>query len=169
MLRTLNPQYIRDTLRQGDDPDLRSRRAVIALSVVGLASMTATSLFQTGLLRRLPSPPLPGSDSERVALDQTAYPLGLPDGTIALAGFALNLPLAAYGGADRARRMPWLPLFSTAKAAADLGICLFYLAQMPTRMKAWCIYNFVATAANVGILVQSLPEARRALTALGGR
>jgi uncharacterized membrane protein len=126
-------------------------------------------VFQTGVLRRLPSPPLPGSDSERVALDGTAYPLGIPDGAIALAGFALNVPLAAFGGTDRARTHPWVVLLSAAKSALDLGICAFYLSQMPTRMRAWCIYNFVAAAANVGILAQSLPEARRALAALGGR
>ena len=169
MQRTLDRSQTRDLLRHGSSPDLRRRRATIVLSVVGMASMATTTLFQTGVLRRLPSPPLPGSNSERVALDPVAYPLRVPDGAVALAGFGLNVPLAAWGGPDRARKLPWLPLLTTAKAAVDLGICGFYLSQMPTRMKAWCIYNFVATTCSTAILAYSLPEAKRALASLRGR
>ena len=64
---------------------MRHRRAVVGLSLVGMASMAATSLLQTGVIRHLPDPPLRGFNSDKVNLSQAAFPLGIPDGTLALA------------------------------------------------------------------------------------
>jgi uncharacterized membrane protein len=162
MQTTFNPARLRVSLRRDDAATLQQRRLSIGLSLVGLASMTATSLLQTGLLEHLPDPPLPGFDSDQVNLSKDAFPFGVPDGTIALAGFALNIPLAALGGPDRAERMPWLPLIATAKTVVDTAISGWYFFQMPRREKAWCIYCIVATLVNVGLLALALPEARRA-------
>lgn len=139
------------------------RRAIVALSLVGIASMAATSLLQVGVVKHLPDPPLPGFDSDKVNLSETAYPLGIPDGTLALASYALNLPLAAAGEADRWRTQPWLPLVATAKAAIDAVVGAWYFYQMPTREKAWCGYCITAALASFGVLAASLPEAKRAL------
>lgn len=146
--------------------DLGRRRAVIGLSLLGIASMAATSLLQTGVLKHLPDPPLPGFDSDKVNLSRTAYPFGMPDGTLALVSYALNLPLAAFGPADRAVAQPWLPLLGTTKAAADALVAGWYFYQMPTREKAWCAYCVTAALASFAILGLSLPEAKRALARL---
>lgn len=142
------------------------RRWTIGLSLAGMASMAAVPLLQTGVVKHLPDPPLPGFNSDKVNLSKAAFPLGVPDGTLGLLAFAANLPLAARGSADRAHRMPWLPALSTAKALVDVLVSAWYFYQMPAREKAWCIYCIVSAFANVGILVVSLPEGRRALAVL---
>ncbi|MDP8921748.1 MAG: vitamin K epoxide reductase family protein [Chloroflexota bacterium] len=147
---------------------LADRRWVVGLSLVGMASMAAVSLLQTGVVGHLPDPPLPGFNSDKVNLSKTAFPLGIPDGTLGLLSFALNLPLAAYGPADRARRMPWLPVLGTAKALIDSVVSAWYFYQMPAREKAWCAYCVLSAFANFGILAASLPEGRRALARLRG-
>ena len=143
-----------------------ARRWTVTLSVVGMASMAAVSLLQTGVVKHLPDPPLPGFDSDRVNLSKTAFPLGIPDGTLGLLSFAANLPLAAWGPADRAHRMPLLPALSAAKAILDTLVSAWYFYQMPAREKAWCGYCILSACANVGILAFSLPEGRRALCEL---
>ena len=145
------------------DESTAARGWTIGLSLVGLASMGAVSLLQTGLVRHLPDPPLPCFDSDKVNLSDTAFPLGIPDGTLGLLSFALNLPLAAYGPRDRARRLPWLPVLGTAKALADAVVAAWYFYQMPVRKQAWCPYCIVGALADWAILVLALPEGRRAL------
>ena len=141
---------------------MRHRRAVVGLSLVGMASMAATSLLQIGVIRHLPDPPLKGFNSDKVNLSREAFPLGIPDGTLALTSFALNLPLAGYGGPDRARSAPWAPLLAGAKAALDAAVAGWYFYQMPAREKAWCGYCITAALASFAILMLTLPEARRA-------
>jgi uncharacterized membrane protein len=148
---------------------LAERRWTIGLSLAGMASMAAVSLLQTGVVKHLPDPPLPGFNSDKVNLSKTAFPLGIPDGTLGLLSFALNLPLAAYGPPDRARRLPWLPLLGTAKALADALVSAWYFYQMPVREKAWCPYCIAGALANWAIVALALPETRRAIAELRRR
>ncbi|MGE3273352.1 MAG: vitamin K epoxide reductase family protein [Chloroflexota bacterium] len=160
-----DPEGARDDLRDGT-ADLWPRRATVVLSLVGVASMAATSLLQTGVVRHLPDPPLPGFNSDKVNLSKTAYPFGIPDGTFGLLSFAANLPLAAFGGADRARARPWLVVLAAAKALVDGAVSGWYFYQMPTKEKAWCAYCIAAQLASLGVAALILPEARRALAQL---
>ena len=168
MQAAVKPRQFREDLQQGDTADLWQRRVIIGLSLVGLGSMATTSLLQTGVLKHLPDPPLPGFDSDKVNLSEAAYPLGIPDGTIGVLSYAANLPLAAFGGAQRAREQPWLPLLAAAKAVVDAAIAGWYFYQMPACEKAWCIYCLTAQVASLGILALSLREAGQALAALRG-
>ena len=162
----MNPARLRWELQQDQSNDLRQRRAIVGLSLLGMAGMAAVTLLQTGLIKHLPDPPLPGFDSDKVNLSETAFQFGVPDGPVALASFALNLPLAAYGGSDRSTEQPWVPLVAAAKATIEAAIAGWYFYQMPAKEKAWCGYCVTAALANVGIFALSLPEARRALAAL---
>ncbi len=160
-----DPEAARMDLR-GGTAALWPRRATVVLSLVGVASMAATSLLQTGVVRHLPDPPLPGFDSDTVNLSETAYPFGIPDGTFGLLSFAANLPLAAFGGPDRARVRPWVVMLAAAKALTDAIVSGWYFYQMPTKEKTWCAYCITAQLASLGIAALILPEARRALTEL---
>ncbi len=68
------------------------------------------TLLQTGIIKHLPDPPLGNFDSDRVNSSDTAYRLGAPDGSISLATLAAIIPIAAFGGTDRAQAQPWVPL-----------------------------------------------------------
>ncbi len=162
------PAQLRDELQHGDDEDLRRRRAIIGLSFVGMGALGVASLFQTGVIKHLPDPPIPGFDSDRVNSSDTAYLLGAPDGPLAVASLAANLPLAAFGGADRATKQPIVPLLAAGKSVVEAAVSAWYFAQMPLKEKAWCGYCIVGALANVGIAYLTLPEAKKALAVLRG-
>ena len=165
----MNPQQqLRKDLQYGETDDLRRRRATIGVSLVGMASMAVVSLLQTGVLKHLPDPPLPRFNSDKVNSSDVAYRLGVPDGTLGVVGFAANLPLAAFGGAGRAREQPWVPLVAAAKAAVDAGIAGWYFYQMPAKENAWCGYCIVAALSNFAVFGLTLPEARKAFAVLRG-
>jgi hypothetical protein len=85
----------------------------------------AVTLYQTAILRRLPDPPLPGFDSERVDASDYAYKrLETPDGVMMLASYAGTAWLAAAGGEYRARSHPLLPVAAAAKALVDSVVAL---------------------------------------------
>jgi uncharacterized membrane protein len=143
------------------------RRTIIGLSLVGMASMAAVTLFQTGLLSHLPDPPLPGFHSDAVNASDTAYQFGVPDGPLSLAGHAATIALTAWGGPDRPRSQPWLPLAAAGVMAAEAAVAgkyLFY--QMPVVERKACVYCIVDALAHLGALALALPDARRALAEL---
>jgi hypothetical protein len=51
----LTPQQLRRKLEQEQTSDLKRRRGTIAWSLVGMASMTAVTLLQTGIITHLPA------------------------------------------------------------------------------------------------------------------
>ncbi len=102
----MKPQQLRRELQEGRSDDLWRRRAIIGLSLLGAAAMTAVSLFQTGVVKHLPDPPIEGFDSDKVNSSDTAYMLGVPDGTVSLASLAANIPLAAWAARTAQRSNP---------------------------------------------------------------
>jgi uncharacterized membrane protein len=159
-------QELRRELQKSNEQDLQVRRAIIGLSLIGMGAMTAVSLFQTGIIRHLPDPPIKDFDSDKVNSSDTAYALGVPDGTLSLASLAANIPIAAFGGANRAEETPLVPLAAAAKATVEAAVAGWYFYQMPTVEKKWCGYCIVGALANFGIAALSLVEAKRALKEL---
>lgn len=160
------PQKLRRELQKSNESDLNLRRGIIGLSLVGIAAMTAVTLFQTGIVEHLPDPPLDGFDSDKVNSSDTAYALGVPDGALSLASLAANIPLAAYGGENRASDMPLVPLVAAAKATVEAAVAGWYFYQMPTKEKAWCGYCIVGALTNWGIAALTLIEAKKAWKSL---
>jgi uncharacterized membrane protein len=156
----MSAQQLRRELQEGDSPDLSLRRAIIGLSLVGIASMAVVTLYQTGILRHLPDPPVRRFDSEKVNSSDTAYQYGVPDGTITLASHATNIVMAAFGGTDRAREQPWIPLVAAGKAGAEAVVATKYLFyEMPVVEKAWWGYCIVDALMHIGTFALTLPEA----------
>jgi hypothetical protein len=89
-------QNLRRELQEEQTGDLRLRRAIIGLSLLGMGAMAAVTLFQTGVISHLPDPPLEDFDSDKVNSSDTAYALGVPDGA---------LSLGEPGGKHSARRI----------------------------------------------------------------
>ena len=148
---------------------MRRRRAIIGLSLVGMAAMTPVSLLQTGIVRHLPDPPVGDFHSDETNLSDTAYKRGVPDGTLALASLAANLLLAAWGGQDRARQQPEVGLLAAGKALADAIGAGGYFWQMLSGKEPWCPYCVTGALANFGILALALPDAPTALERLSSR
>ena len=132
----LTPQQLRQQLQEGETSDLRRRRCVIGLSLVGMGCMTAVTLLQTGIVKHLPDPPMGNLDLDRVNSSDTAYRLGGPDGSVSLASLAANIPIAAFGGANPVQTKPWVPLVAALKAAGEAMAASWYFYQMPAKEKA---------------------------------
>ena len=125
----LTPQQLRQQLQREDAPDLKRRRDIIAWSLVGMATMAAVTLLQTGIVKHLPDPQFGNFDSDRVNSSDTAYRLGAPDGSISLASLAANIPIAAFGGANRVQGKPWVPLVAAVKAVGEALAASWYLSD----------------------------------------
>jgi len=165
----LESQELRRQLQRGTSENLGRRRAVIGLSLVGMAAMTTVTLFQTGVIEHLPDPPIEGFDSDKVNSSDTAYALGVPDGTLSLASLAANIPMAAFGGENRAEEQPIVPILAAGKAVVEAAVAGWYFYQMPTKEKAWCGYCITGALCNFGIAALTLPEARKAIESLSAR
>lgn len=158
-----NAEQVRDTLRESRDESVRRRRAVIGLSLIGMTAMGAVSLLQAGIVKHLPDPPLDRFNSDEANLSNVAYKAGTPDGTLALASLAANLPIAAFGGADRGERRPWIALIAAAKAAIDAAGAGAYFYRMASKQDPWCGYCITGALVNFSVLALTLPEAKQAL------
>jgi uncharacterized membrane protein len=154
-------------LRRTTDPDLRRRRWVLGLSLVGTVAAQIVTLYQMGMLRRLPDLPVGPFNATKVDAAPYGYSrLQTPDGALMLVSYALTAALAAAGGRDRAERNPALPLALAAKTGWD-SLSAVRLAQEEWQQtRALCGYCQSATVASLASLVLALPEAARALRAL---
>lgn len=164
MVTGMSPSEVRSELRDGTSPDIRRRRAIIGLSMIGLGVAAAASLLQTGVIKHLPDPPVGNFDADRVMTSDPAYQFGIPDAAIALTGLAANVPLAAWGGTDRVKQQPLIPLIAAGKSAFEAVAAGWYFYQMPTKLKTWCGYCVVSAAAYMAIFALTLPEAKKALS-----
>lgn len=54
----MNPRQLSHELREEVTPDLTKRRWTVGLSIVGVAMDAAFALYQTGIVKKLPDPPL---------------------------------------------------------------------------------------------------------------
>jgi uncharacterized membrane protein len=160
---TKDPTALSWVLREGQTPDLNRRRRVVGLSLVAAAAMGVVSLYQMGLVRKPPEPPFGPFDAARVSGSAQGYAvLEMPDAPLALMSYATTLALAAMGGADRARRMPLVPLALAGKVAVDAMVSAKLSADQATRYKAACLWCLGASAATFAMVPLVLPEAREA-------
>jgi hypothetical protein len=145
----------------GDDGRfLAHRRVAMALTVLGMTSLAVISLYQVGVLKHLPEPPLPGLDAEKVNGSAEAYEiLNTPDAVLGLGSYAATLGLEALGGPDRARRIPWVPLALAAKCGLDAFQAARLTRKSWINFRAFSFYSLITVVATCLTLPVVLPEA----------
>src|SRR5438270_5278672 len=147
-------------LRTETGGDLRRRRSIAGLSLVASASMGFIALYQLGIIRHLPDPPLPMMDADAVDASPEAYEkLGTPDAVLGLGSYAATMALAAMGGSRRAREAPWIPLALAAKIAFDAANAAKLSVDQWTRHRAFCFWCLIAAAATFATVPLIVPEA----------
>lgn len=157
------PRELSRELRLARSPDLRRRRAIVGLSQFGAVMAEIVSLYQMGLISRLPDLPSRRFDATKVDKSDYAYSrLRTPDGLLMLVSYALTAWLAGARGRRRVARTPWLPLAMAAKAAYDVVTTARLAREEWRENRALCGFCTAASLASVGIALLSLPEARRA-------
>jgi hypothetical protein len=163
--RAAQPSRLRQQIQHSESDDMRRRRAIAGLSLLGIASMVPVVLYQTGIIRHLPDPPVGNFDSDKVNGSDTAFGYGGGDAPLSVLTHALSLAAAAFGGSDRTQQRPWLPAAAAGLAGAQAGVAAVYLFyQMPKVDKAWCPYCITDALMHMGTFALTLPEAKRALT-----
>lgn len=156
-------------LRHGHDPAIRRRRRVAGLSIVAGGALGLVALYQMGLVRHLPEPPLRVFDADRVDASGEAYRLGsTPDAALGIASYAVTLALAGMGPSGRAHTQPWVPLALAAKVALDAGSGALLTVEQISRHRALCFWCLLASLASLVSAPLTLPEARDAWRSLRG-
>lgn len=129
--------------------------------------MGVIALYQMGIIPHLPEPPIPGFDADKVDGSEEAYEkLKMPDAVLGMNSYATTLALAAMGGQDRARTMPWIPMVLAGKALVDAAQAARLSWDQWARHRAFCSYCLVAAGATFAVVPLVLPEARAALEEL---
>jgi hypothetical protein len=163
----MTPAALSDELRTGGGAELGRRRGIIALSLLASGAMGAIALYQNGVIKHLPDPPLPYVNSEKVDASAEAYKyLQVGDGALGLGSYAATLTLAAMGPADRASSAPWLPLALGAKLLFDAVYAAKLSVDQWTRHRAFCVYCLTAAGATFASVPLAYPEAREAFERL---
>lgn len=163
----MDPTQLSYELRKAQTPDLHRRRWIIGLSLLGTVMAQAVTLYQTGVVRRLPDPPVPVFDSSKVDASDYAYKrLNTPDGVMMLVSYGVTAWLASAGGQDRASTVPLLPLAMGLKVVGDTAFALELGREEWQENKALCAYCQVATLASLASLALAYPETRRAVQTL---
>lgn len=164
------PLTLSQELRGGQEHHLRQRRAVVALALVSSGAMAVISLYQMGLIRHLPEPPLPVFNADRIDASAGAYSrLATPDALLGLGSYAATAVLAGMGGARRAHETPWMPLALAAKMGFDVGQAVRLSVQQWRGYRQFCFWCLTAAAATFAAAPQVVPEAWAAARALLGR
>ncbi|MDA8164240.1 MAG: vitamin K epoxide reductase family protein [Desulfobacteraceae bacterium] len=163
------PRVLSRHLRRRSTPNLRRRRGIVGLAFTAAAGMGLIGLFQIGILRHLPEPPLPVFDADKVDGSAEAYSLlATPDAFIGLASYSLTAALAAAGGPDRPADRPWLPLAMAGKVMADAVQAARLSRDQWVRHRAFCIWCLLAAGATFAAVPLALGEARDAIRELAG-
>lgn len=165
-----SPRRLSRELRHDRAPDMRRRRGVVALALVGAGAMAVVSLYQTGMIPHLPEPRSKYLDADEVDASEEAYArANAPDALLGLTSHAITATLAGMGGADRARRRPWISLALGAKVLVDVVVAAKLTRDQWTKHRSFCAYCLAAAAATFAMVPLVAPEVRRALDALSRR
>ncbi|HEY2801594.1 MAG TPA: vitamin K epoxide reductase family protein [Chthoniobacterales bacterium] len=160
----MTPEQLSTQLRRGEGDFLEKRRGIVALALAAAGSMGLITLYQIGITKQLPEPPLPGFDADKVDASEEAYSyFQTPDAVIGLGNYAVTLGLAAMGGIDRAKNQPWIPLALLAKAGVDAAQAARLTVDQWTRHRAFCFWCLLAAGATFAALPLAVPEAVAAI------
>ncbi len=165
----MKPAQISDALRTGDGEHLRHRRRILSLALGAAGSMGVISLYQMGVIRHIPEPPLPGLNADKVDASAEAYSyFATPDAVLGFASYGGTMVLAAMGAPDRARSRPWIPLALMGKVVGDALQAARLTVDQWTKHRAFCGWCLLAAGLTFATVPEALPEARAAWRTLRG-
>ena len=166
----MKPTELSHQLREGTGSELARRRGVVVLTLTAAGSMGLIALYQMGIIKHLPEPPVPGFDADTVDAAGEAYAkFSMPDAVLGFGSYAATMGLAAMEGKDRARERPWIPLALAAKAGFDAVQAGKLTWDQWAKHRAFCFWCLLATGVTFATVPLVVPEARTALRHLVGR
>lgn len=128
------------------------RQQIAALSAAGIVDFSVISLYQLGVIKKLPDVPGDIFDSNKVNASADAQILGLPDGPVSLAMYAANLVLAA-GAIRKAEKRNIFDYLLAASALGQAAGGAYYLYNMAAVQKKVCVYCVTGALLNFATLI----------------
>lgn len=165
----MNALAIRNELRNNDSDVMDKRRTIILLSALGLVDFSVISLYQTGIIEKLPDLPFAIFDSNKVNASKEAYQFGVPDGPVSAVAYAAIMVLAAAGGSEASGRKPVVDSLLGATIAGNTAGAVYYLHDMIFKQKKICLYCLAGAAINIASAVIAAPLVKRSVKQLFGR
>ncbi len=166
----MKPEELSRQLRSGSGKFLARRRGIVGLELIAVGSMSLITLYQLGIIKHLPEPPLPGLDADKVDASAEAYSrFATPDGVLGIGNYAMTIGLAAMGGENRANEQPWLPLALAAKIAFDASQAIRLFFDQKTKYHAFCSWCLLAAATTLVAIPLAIPETYAAVRRVLGK
>src|ERR687887_1066122 len=161
----MEPEELSRAVRETTDRVMSQRRGVIGLSLAAAASMGVIALYQSGVIRHIPEPPLPGLNADKVDASAEAFErFEVGDAFLGFVSYGVTMTLAAMGPPGRAERRPWIPLALAGKVAFDVATAAKLTVDQWTKHRAFCFWCLTAATATFATAPLVVGEARRALT-----
>ena len=162
---SLTVEELSRALRETRGPEMRNRRWIAGLSLFSTAVMSGIGLYQLGIIRDIPEPPLCWFDAKKVNGSAQAYSiLKTPDALLGAMNYAATACLAGVGSPDRATTTPWIPIAMGAKLAGDALVAGKLTVDQWTKHRAfsmWCLLTAGATFAAAALGVRETAAAVR--------
>jgi uncharacterized membrane protein len=117
-----------------------SQKKIIQLATLGILDFLPVTLYQTGIIARLPDLNFNWLNSNQVNRSGEAYQLGGADGPISLLGYAANIFLASYQGGGFYKHWKIGNKLQKAVALGNAAGASIYLLNMVFRQKKVCLY-----------------------------
>ena len=166
----MDPEHLSRAVREASDSSMRLHRGIIGLSLAAAGSMGLIALYQSGVIRHIPEPPLPALNADKVDASAEAFErFAVGDGFLGFVSYGVTMTLAAMGPPDRATRQPWIPLVLAAKVAFDVATASKLTVDQWTKHKAFCFWCLIAATATFATAPLVVDETRRALAAVSAR
>ncbi len=167
-LTDLTPEQLSADLREGSSKFLKNRRSIVGLSLFSAGVMGGIGLYQMGVFKKIPEPPLPRLNAEKVNGSAQAYShLATPDALLGMTSYAITACLAGAGAQSRWKTHSWIPLGMAAKTILDAAMAGKLTVDQWTKYRAFCFWCLLTTAATLSVLPLAWPEARAALRQSG--
>ncbi|HYH13971.1 MAG TPA: vitamin K epoxide reductase family protein [Flavisolibacter sp.] len=137
----------RNDWRSGQAEELNKRRKLLGLSAMGLLDFAILSLYQTGIIKKLPDIPLPLFGANKVSASKEAFLLGPPDGPIASTLYSLLMVLTTAGSSKPTGHNPLLDKLLTGAISVSAAMSLLYFYAMAKNKKI-CLYCLTGAVIN---------------------
>lgn len=149
---------IRDLFFHAQSESLNRRRKIIMISLFGLGNAAIITLYQTGIIKKLPDLPLKSFDSPKLTSSEKAFEFGMPDAPGASLLYSLIMVLATYGGSRSIKRIFLFDQLLLGATIVNAAFAAQYFYNMIAKQKKLCVYCIAVTLTNFSMLPYSWRE-----------
>jgi uncharacterized membrane protein len=146
----------------GNPSSWRERGVAIALALAGLGIATYLALYQFGVIPAVWEPFF-GDGSERVLHSFVERLLPVPDATLGMFAYVVDIVLGSIGPTDRWRTQPWIVVIYALAIIAFACIAIALVCIQAFVVQAWCTLCLASASISVVLLVPAIRELRPAV------